>query len=462
MSDDIAAKRARVLAARKLCREHNLFPPPAGVQVYFLGGMNRIGGSNCALIEQPAESRQRGYQLALDCGADMGELSLEGVMSSRSLARLNMIDFSKLVGVLLTHGHYDHILSLSELVKRNWQATGRALVVYGSKITLIIAKRILQIAEVSENYYRPVEVETMKTHDLGNGFSALAFPVKHSIAGALGFVVSVCGKNICCPGDFKYTLKDNMSDFLETEALFQELSTMDIDLLLLDSSYIGTPGLTGTLTTVVDSFKQVFQPDNREFASKRLIVTSFSSNTDLIEEIGFLAIVLGKRQVEVVGPSIDFFWNNVVSERVRQRNVRTANPKLVFAAGSQGETGSALERASRGRNDYLSLTNDNVIFFCSRVIPGNERRFASMFDGLQRRVGRIVLPEDMPIYTSGHGYQEDLAGAVRDIAPAQVVGIHAGFRNRRQVLSLVNHDPELSENTLGIVADSAHYVPVII
>ncbi len=400
-----------------------------------LGGLGEIG-LNCQLWET-----NKGI-IMLDCGLmfpDDYHLGVD-VVIPRFDSLLNKKD--KMLGVVITHGHEDHIGALPWLVPYF-----KEIKIYASPFSLALIEHKLTERELIDRVELcPVNpYDKIRIGDLKFTF----FPICHSIpqAYALG-IESPIGK-IFHTGDFKLDSQPLDGEYTS----FTELSRFAEDgvrLLLSDSTNIESEGYSIPEREVREGFHSLFQD-----TKGRIVITLFSSNIDRIG-IAFEMATLFNKSVVVSGRSLNtniekacelgllklpknFYTDYEVLPNLSPEST------VIIATGSQGEPLSALNRIANGYHKQLSLQEGDSVIMSSRVIPGNAKAVARLVNQIYRLGARVYTGNKYCIHATGHAYKGELKAVLEAMKPEYFIPVHGEFRH------LVQH-ADLAEE-VGVAKD---------
>ncbi len=409
---------------------------PAPVRIVFLGGLGEIG-RNCACIEVD------GRILVLDVGIMFPDPDMPGVdlvLPDFSYLRENA---ERVDGVVLTHGHEDHVGGLAYL------ARDFPLTVYGSELTLGLARNRVAEAGLDDQvtWVPVVDGERRRIGPCDVEF----IPVTHSVPHAFAIAFHTPQGVVLHSGDFKLDLHPvdgRRTDLTRMGALGADPG---VRLLLCDSTNAEEPGFTPSETTVGETLRKVFLAR----PGRRFVVTSFASHLHRIQQVVDAAIA-GGRKVATLGRSMQ---KNVALARqlgvlaipddslVDIGEVEDLPPGqvCVISTGSQGEPMSALARLATGDNRFFRLRPDDVVVISAHPIPGNEWSVGKVIDGLHRLGVEVVHSGVEAVHVSGHARRGELATLHSVVRPEQVIPVHGEYRH------LVNH-ARLAE-TMGISSD---------
>lgn len=391
---------------------------PNAVKVIFLGGIGEIGKN----------------MTAIECGDDMIIVDCGLAFPSDDMPGVDLVipDFSyvkenahKLRGIVVTHGHEDHIGGLPYLLK-DVKAP-----IYASKITLTLLDNKIRehkISGVKGICAKPGYVIRL-------GCMTVEFiKVNHSIPGAFALAIETPAGIIFHTGDFKIDYEPIDNEVIDLPRI-AEIGRKGVTLLLGESTNVERPGYTISERRVGENLENIFIQN----ANRRLFVATFSSNIYRVEQIIQLAIKY-KRRVAVVGRSmvnnIDSgmkigafkFDPNVFIDVEKIASLEDKNV-LVLSTGSQGEPRSALSRLASGEFSRVEIGENDTVIFSSSPIPGNESMINNVINNLYKK-GAIVIDEN--VHASGHACQEELKIIHNLLKPKFFVPVHGEYRHLKE------------------------------
>ena len=327
----------------------------------------------------------------------------------------------KLRGILITHGHEDHIGALPYLL----MDLTRKVPVYSSKLTLGFIENKLSEFRINAPRFR--EVQNGTHLNLGS-FSIDFFSMTHSIPAALGIYMRTPAGSVMHTGDFKLdqTPIDGVTPNYQAISRF---STMGIDLLLSDSTNATRPGFTPSEAAVGPSLRHIIKN-----ATGRVFVASFSSHIHRLQQVCDAACAVG-RKVVVTGRSM--VNNTKVARdlgylRISQDDIIDAydvqdipdNKIVVLCTGSQGEPMSALARMATGDHRSLTITSSDTVIISATPVPGNEKSVQNVINALSK-IGCTVFDKSSTlVHVSGHGSQEELKLMLAMTRPHYFMPVH--------------------------------------
>ncbi len=392
-----------------------------------LGGVGEIG-LNCQLWECP-----KGIVM-VDCGLMFPDDSHLGVdVIIPSFEHIYSIRH-KLLGIVLTHGHEDHIGALPWLVP-----IVRGISLYGSGFTLALVEHKLRERGLLD-FVKLVEVHgeiwgqtPPAPTELGD-FSFRFFPVCHSIPEGFALAVQTPVGKILHTGDFK--IDDNPLEGSGTDLrLFEDFAGNEgVRLLLSDSTNVEREGRTLPERQVKQALHAIV-----EQAEARVVITLFSSHIHRIQEVFDIARQTG-RSVVISGKSLA---NNIEKAKelgfVRMPpsffNAHNGVPDIkedkiiLLVTGAQGEPMSALARMVAGGHKQLQVQKGDTIIMSSRMIPGNQRSISAMINNMYRLGAEVFYESVLDIHTSGHAHKEELKDILFATKPQNFVPIHGEYRH---------------------------------
>lgn len=391
---------------------------PQSVTLTPLGGLGEIG-MNCMLLETESS------MILIDCGLMFPDAVLYGV--DVVIPRLDTIleKRDKLKGIVLTHGHEDHIGGLP------WLLPALKAPIYGSRFTLsLVNKKLVEHNLVESTTLVPV----LPRDRIGIGdFHVHFFPVCHSIIHGFGLGIETPAGKIVHTGDFKIDRNPINGHFTDLDA-FRDFAGDGADLLLSDSTNVEREGFSLTEREIKGSLTEIFQK-----AEGRILVTLFSTHIQRIQEVFDLARDHGRR-VAVDGRSLaanieiarelgylEFSEDNYCPlEKLPSLADHNA---VLMLTGSQGEPMSALSRVSRGEHRRISIHPGDLVVMSSRFIPGNTRAITKVINDLYRLGADVLYERVQAIHASGHAHREELKIMLDMVRPRFFVPVHGEYRH---------------------------------
>lgn len=417
MSDERKRNSKRRYYTKKRAPKKAVSFPPVEqekVRISFLGGMNEIG-KNMTLYEYKND------MFIVDCGLAFPTAELPGV-------DLVIPDFTYVInnqdrirGIIVTHGHEDHIGGLAYLLKKV------NIPVYATKLTIGLIKGKLEEHGIL-NKVKLVEIKPRDNITLGS-FNIELIHVNHSIPDAVGLAIRCPAGIIIQTGDFKIDTTPVDGDMIDLPR-FAEYGKKGVLALLSDSTNAERPGCTMSEKNVGESFEMLF----RKAKNKRIIVATFASNIHRVQQIIDVANARG-RKVAVIGRSLENLVK--VGEELGYLNVpknilipidtikNYPDDKLVIiTTGSQGEPMSALTKMAFGEHRKVTITPNDYVIISATPIPGNEKMVGSVVNALMKRDVEVIYEKMYEVHASGHACQEDLKLMIGLVKPKYFIPVH--------------------------------------
>lgn len=405
--------------------------PP--LRVLPIGGLGEIG-MNCMLVGNYDR------YILIDAGVmfpDYDELGVQKITPDTTFIKRWS---HKIEAVVITHGHEDHIGALPWVIP----ALDSNTPIYASSFTMeLIRKRLKE-----NGIFVPSRLKTFKTRRkfMAGPFEIEPIRVTHSIPDCCGLVLRCADGTILHTGDWKIDESPLDGKVFDREAL-EELSKEGVTLMMSDSTNVLSPGRTTSESVVKDALMRHISA-----AKGRVITTQFASNIHRLGSVKAAADLTGRKLV-FVGMSLrtylDAAWKDGKapidpSTLVKVEDIDAYAPKdlLIVTTGSQAEPRAALNLASYGGSHSLKLTNEDVILYSAKVIPGNESRVMKMLNRISEIGSTIVMGRNEGLHTSGHGYRGELEEVLKLVKPQHFLPIHG------ELLFLKEH--ELLGRSTGI------------
>ncbi len=408
--------KRRYYTYKKAPKKSVVLPPveKEKVKISFLGGMNEIG-KNMTLYEYKND------MFLVDCGLAFPTAELPGV-------DLVIPDFThivnsqdKLRGIIITHGHEDHIGGLAYLLKQV------NIPVYATKLTIGLIKGKLEEHGIINNV-KLVEIKPRDNITLGS-FNIELIHVNHSIPDAVGLAIRCPAGIVIQTGDFKIDTTPVDGDMIDLPR-FAEYGKKGVLALLSDSTNAERPGYTMSEKNVGESFETLF----RQAKNKRIIVATFASNIHRVQQIMDVAKARG-RKVAVVGRSLENLVQvgsdlgyldipeNILISIDTIRNY--PDDKLVIiTTGSQGEPMSALTKIAFDDHRKVNITPNDYVIISATPIPGNEKMVGNVVNALMKKGVTVIYEKMYEVHVSGHACQEDLKLMMGLVRPKFFIPVH--------------------------------------
>lgn len=392
------------------------------VRIMALGGINEIG-KNLYVYECSND------MFVVDCGLafpDDDMLGVDLVIPDFTYLEKNKDKFR---GIVLTHGHEDHIGALPYLLKKV------NVPVYGTRLTLGLVEGKLKehgiLSQCSLNVVTPRQNVKM-------GCMSVEFiRVNHSIPDACAMAIHTPAGIIVHTGDFKVDYTPIEGGIIDL-ARFGELGNKGVLALLSESTNAERPGYTATERKVGESFKNLFATGE----GKRIIVATFSSNIHRIQQIinsaelwGRKVAVSGRSMLNVLTTAIELNYIKVPQDMlvdIEQVNNYPPEKMVIITTGSQGEPLSALSRMSSGDHKQVSITPNDLIIISATPIPGNEKFVGKLVNELMKQGAEVVYEAMYEVHVSGHACQDELKMMLALTKPKFFIPIHGEYKHLKK------------------------------
>lgn len=386
------------------------------VKIIPLGGLEQIGMNMTAFEYEDSI-------IVVDCGMafpsdDM--LGIDLVIPDVSYLKNNI---DKVKGFVITHGHEDHIGALP-YVLRDVPAP-----VYGTKLTIGLIENKLKEHNMMKTVRRKV-VKHGQSINLGC-FRIEFIKTNHSIADASALAIFSPAGIIVHTGDFKIDYTPVFGEPADLQR-FAELGKKGVLALMCDSTNAIRPGFTMSERTVGKTFDSIFA----EHKNNRIIVATFASNVDRVQQIintayhyGRKVVVEGRSMVNVIGTASELGYINIPENTLidieHLKNYKKEDTVLI-TTGSQGESLAALSRMAADLHKKVSIMPGDVVILSSTPIPGNEKAVARVINELSMK-GAEVINQDT--HVSGHACQEEIKLMYSLVRPKFSIPVHGEYRH---------------------------------
>lgn len=438
------------VAKRAPMKDHGTHSSKDSLRFIPLGGLEEIG-RNMMVLEYKDEI------LVIDAGLQFPEEETPGIDYIIPNTAYLEERRQNIKGLVITHGHYDHIGALPHVLEKMGNPT-----IYTTRLSKEI---ILKRQEEFKNAPKPIfEIITGgETRQISKNFAITFFNVVHNIPDGTGMIIRTPVGNIVHPGEFKFDYDANGKPMgLDT---WEMVGKEGIHTLMLDSTGAETPGFSLSERVVEQELEKIFKT-----APGRILIGTFASLLDRLTEIVKIADRLG-RHVAISGRSMK--TNFEIAQRLGYAKVRREtiipleeiknyrdDKLLILCTGAQGEPNGSFMRIANGEHKQIKIKKDDTVVLSSSVVPGNERSVQTLKDNLSRQGALIYHYKMLDIHSSGHAPQEELKTVMRLIKPKFFLPIHGYYFMRWRNAKLAQEELKLKpENT--ILADNGVVVEIL-
>lgn len=391
------------------------------IRIIPLGGLNEIG-KNLTVFEYENDA------LILDCGMAFPDDDMFGVdIVIPDITYLHKIA-DKIRGIVLTHGHEDHIGALPFVLKEF------NIPVYGTRLTLGILKNKLK----EHGILNQCKLNTINAGDrvkLG-AFTAEFIHTNHSIADAVAIALHTPSGVILHTGDFKIDSTPIDSDMIDL-ARFGQLGREGVLALMMDSTNADRPGITLSESTIGKTFYNLFEKADQN--KQRIIVATFASNVHRVQQIIDAAVkshrkvaVSGRSMENVLEAAIELEYMHVPDKTIISIDEINHYPKeqlVVVTTGSQGESMAALTRMAFTSHKKINIEPDDLVIISASPIPGNEKSVANVVNELLKQGAEVIYEKSADVHVSGHACQEELKMILSLVKPKYFIPVHGEYRH---------------------------------
>ncbi|MFR0737301.1 ribonuclease J [Huintestinicola butyrica] len=393
-----------------------------------LGGLNEIG-KNMTVFECGND------MFIVDCGLAFPDSDMPGV-------DLVIPDFTyveqnidKVRGIVITHGHEDHIGGLAYLLKKV------NIPVYATRLTIGLIEGKLKehnlLSQTKLNVVTPRQTVKM-------GCMAVEFiHVNHSIPDAVGLAIHTPAGIVIHTGDFKVDFTPIEGGIIDL-ARFGELGNRGVLALMSDSTNAEKPGHTASERKVGSSFENLFA----KAEGKRIIIATFASNIHRIQQIINNAVrtdrkvaVFGRSMLNVISTAMDLGYLSVPEGVIIDLEAMNKYPPekiVLITTGSQGEPMSALTRMAMNEHRSVTITPMDYIIISATPIPGNEKYVTRVVNELLKAGAEVIYESMYDVHVSGHACQEELKLIMALTRPRFFIPVHGEYKHLKKSAGLAN------------------------
>ena len=381
-----------------------------------LGGLEQIG-MNITAFEYDDSI------IVVDCGLAFPEDDMFGIDLVIPDVTYLEENIDKVKGFVITHGHVDHIGALPYILKKI------NVPVYATRLTMGIIEHKLTEHEMMEVTRRHV-VSFGQTVNLGR-FRVEFIKTNHSIVDAAALAIYSPVGIIVHTGDFKVDYTPVFGDAIDLQR-FAELGRKGVLALMCDSTNAERPGFTASEKTVGKTIDHLFQ----EHVDTRIIIATFASNVDRVQQIinsaykyGRKVVVEGRSMVNIISTAQELgclkIPDNTLIDIDELKNY-PGEKTVIITTGSQGESMAALSRMAEDMHRKITIGSGDTVIFSSSPIPGNEKAVTKVINNLLMKGADVVFQD---VHVSGHPCQEDIKLIYTLVQPKYAIPVHGEYRH---------------------------------
>ena len=386
------------------------------LQIIPLGGLEQIGMNITAF-------RYEDSIIVVDCGLSFPDddmLGIDLVIPDITYLQENI---DKVKGFVITHGHEDHIGALPYVLRE------MNVPIYATRLTMGIIEHKLDERNMTKSTRRKV-VKFGQSINLGQ-FRVEFIKTNHSIVDAAALAIYSPAGTVVHTGDFKVDYTPVFGDPIDLQR-FAEIGKKGVLALMCDSTNAERPGFTASEKTVGKTFDTLFQ----EHKSTRILVATFASNVDRVQQIintaykfGRKVVVEGRSMVNIIDIAqklecIQVPENTLID--IEQLKNYPESQTVIITTGSQGESMAALSRMASNQHKKISIGPNDTVIFSSNPIPGNEKAVTNVINEPLMKGADVIFQD---VHVSGHACQEDIKLIYTLVKPKYAIPVHGEYRH---------------------------------
>ena len=382
-----------------------------------LGGLEAIGMNITAFEYEDSI-------IVVDCGLAFPEDDMYGIDLVIPDITYLLENADRVKGFVFTHGHEDHIGALPYILKQ------LNVPIYATKLTMGLIELKLMEHELIKTTRRKV-VQPGQTISLGK-FRVEFIKTNHSIQDAVALAIYSPVGTVVHTGDFKVDFTPVFGDAIDLQR-FAEIGRKGVLALMCDSTNAERPGYTPSERTVGKAFDTIFA----EHSNSRLIIATFASNVDRVQQIidtaykyGRKVIVEGRSMVNVISTAEELGYISIPERTLITLEEMKNYPDeqlVLITTGSQGESMAALSRMAGGIHKKVQIKPGDTIVFSSHPIPGNEKNVSKVMNELYSKGAEVIFQD---AHVSGHPCQEEIKLIYSLVKPLYAIPVHGEYRHR--------------------------------
>ena len=386
------------------------------LQIIPLGGLEQIGMNITAF-------RYEDSIIVVDCGLSFPDDDMLGIDLVIPDVTFLQDNIDKVKGFVITHGHEDHIGALPYILHE------LNVPVYATRLTMGIIEHKLEEHNLLKSTRRKV-VKFGQSINLGQ-FRVEFIRTNHSIVDAAALAIYSPAGTVVHTGDFKVDYTPVFGDPIDLQR-FAEIGKKGVLAIMCDSTNAERPGFTASEKTVGRAFDNLFE----EHENSRIIIATFASNVDRVQQIintahkcGRKVVIEGRSMVSIIDIAQRLECLQIPDDTlVDIDNIKNYpdNKTVIITTGSQGESMAALSRMASGQHRKISIGAGDTVIFSSHPIPGNEKAVTNIINELQMKGADVIFQD---VHVSGHACQEDIKLLYTLVKPKYSIPVHGEYRH---------------------------------
>ena len=405
--------RSQVKPSLKRPRRNNI---GSKLKIIPLGGLEQIGMNITAFEYEDSI-------VVVDCGLSFPEddmLGIDLVIPDVTYLKENI---SKVKGFVITHGHEDHIGALPYVLKEV------NVPIYSTKLTLALINNKLKEHNLTKST-KLKEVKHGQVINLGD-FAIEFIKTNHSIQDASALAIYSPVGIVVHTGDFKVDYTPVFGDAIDLQR-FAEIGRKGVLAVMCDSTNAERPGFTMSERTVGHVFDNLFN----EYKTARIIIATFASNVDRVQQIintayrfGRKVAVEGRSMVNVITTAAELGYLRIPDQTLIEIDQVKNYPDdqlVLITTGSQGESMAALSRMAASIHQKITIKPNDAIIFSSHPIPGNEKAVSKVINELSMKGAKVIFQD---AHVSGHACQEEIKLIYSLVKPKYAIPVHGEYRH---------------------------------
>ena len=400
----------------KSSKENNIFKKPK-LKIIPLGGLHEIG-KNITVFEYENEI------IVVDCGLSFPDddmLGVDLVIPDITYLEKNV---DKIKGLVITHGHEDHIGGVPYLLKKI------NIPIYATRLAAGLIRNKLEEHKLLRST-KLNEVMQGQTIKLGKNFKVEFIRSSHSIPDSVMLAITTPAGTVLHTGDFKVDYTPVFGDAIDLQR-FAEIGRKGVLALMCDSTNAERTGFTMSERSVGHVFDNLFN----EYKTNRIIIATFASNVDRVQQIintayrfGRKVAVEGRSMVNVITTAAELGYLRIPDQTLIEIDQVKNYPDeqvVLITTGSQGESMAALSRMAANIHKKIVIKPNDTIIFSSNPIPGNEKAVSKVINELSMKGAKVIFQD---VHVSGHACQEEIKLIYSLVKPKYAIPVHGEYRH---------------------------------